>query len=230
MQDALSRALLRIEWQLFVTLPFGANWSAKKTRNKVERVFAWLRRIQLHHNGTRSLEDMPFVCAEELGEVGERYHVHLVIGGLPRKPTKTDCFAMEWLWREEFRGGHAKIRPYTPTLRGVGYVLKTLSLSDLRSISSEGNREKAEALAGVHVGMASTYAGANAFEVGKMGKADEQGLLVMVSPRCQALMVGSATARGRRRARSLAFFRRDRTHTTANTAAKTGEAGSRRRK
>jgi hypothetical protein len=225
MVNPLSYHLLRIEWQGYVTLTFGANWSKRKTRNKIERVFAWLRRIVRHHTGDKSLQDVLFVAAEELGELNERYHVHLLIGGLPRKLTKSDCFAMQWTWKEDFRGGFAKIRPYSPSLRGVGYVLKSLDLSDLRSISSESGRARAQALAGVHVGHSTTYAGANAYEVGKIGASAEQGLMVMVSHGSQRMLVERANTREKRLSRSKAFFQRaGRDKPTADTIEKTARA------
>lgn len=215
-----------MEWQGFVTLTFGANWSAKKTRNKIERVFAWLRRIVRHHTGNKSLDGILFVASEELGELNDRYHVHMLIGGLPRKLTKTDCFAMSHLWKEGFRGGFAKIRPYSPTLRGVDYVLKTLSLSDLRGISSAESIERVQALAGVHVGSVSTsYAGANAFEVGKMGAGYESGLMVMVSHGCTELMCKRVNSRLRKTAKAVGFFkRRSKRQAPANTVEKTAGA------
>ena len=226
MIQPLSYHLLRIDWQGFVTLTFGANWSARKTRNKVERVFAWLRRIVRHHTGSKSLQNVLFVASEELGELGDRYHVHMLIGGLPRKLTKTDCFAMAHLWKEGFRGGFAKIRPYSPTLRGVDYVLKSLSLSDLRGISSETSKSRTQALAGVHVGsVRTTYTGANAFEVGKMGAGYESGLMVMVSHGCTELMCKRANSRLRKAAKSADFFkRRSKRQAAAHTGEKTARA------
>lgn len=220
MIQPLSYHLIRQEWQGFVTLTFGANWSARKTRNKVERIFAWLRRIVRFHTGSKSLQDIRFVLSEELGEMGDRYHVHMLIGGLPRKLTKTDCFAMSHVWKEGFRGGFAKIRPYAPTLRGVEYVLKTLDLSSLRAISSETSKARLQALAGVHVGSVSTsYAGANAYEVGKIGSADGQGLCVMVSLGCVELMRKRGNSR-RSSARAVEFYKR---RSKRQTAANTGE-------
>lgn len=225
MINPLSYHLLRIEWQGYVTLTFGSNWSARKTRNKQERVFAWLRRIVRHHTGSKSLQNVFFVAAEELGELNERYHVHMLIGGLPKRLTKSDCFAMQWIWKEDFRGGFAKIRPYTPTLRGVGYVLKTLDLSDLRSISSEDGRSKAQALAGAYVGHSTTYAGANAYEVGKIGASAEQGLMVMVSHGCHGLLVERANSRRMSGKRSREFFqRRSKRQTAMHTGEKTARA------
>ncbi|RYD62662.1 MAG: hypothetical protein EOP83_14015 [Verrucomicrobiaceae bacterium] len=226
MIQPLSYHLLRIEWQGFVTLTFGPNWSAKKTRNKVERVFAWLRRIVRHHTGSKSLQDVLFVASEELGEMGDRYHVHMLIGGLPRKITKSDCFAMSHAWKVDFRGGFAKIRPYSPTLRGVDYVLKTLSLSDLRGISSETSKERVQHLAGAHVGSCpTTYTGANAYEVGKIGAGYEQGLMVMVSHGCTELMCKRVNSRLRKSAKAVDFFkRRSKRQAAANTVEKTAGA------
>lgn len=207
MVNSLSYHLQRVDWQLYVTLTFGANWSGRKTRNKVERLYSWLRCIVEHHTGSRSLEGTIWLAAEELGEMNDRYHLHLLIGGFAKKPTKTDCFAMQWTWQEAFKGGFAKIRPYTPSLRGVGYVLKGLDLVDLRAISSESRRDRAQTLAGAHVGRTTTYAGANAYELGKIGNQWEQGLDVTLSLGLQELLEARANSRRSAR-RSERFFRR----------------------
>ncbi len=207
MINSLSFHLQRVEWQLYVTLTFGANWSGTKTRNKIERIFAWLRHIVEFHTGKRDLSRVWFVASEEAGEMNDRYHVHLLVGNLPKTPNRGDCFSMQWEWKESFRGGFAKIRPYKPSLRGVAYVLKTLDLVDLRAVSSESARDKAQTLAGSHVGKPTTYAGANAYEVGKIGQSFEKGLTVTLSLGLQELLETGANSR-RSSARSRKFFER----------------------
>jgi hypothetical protein len=115
---------------------------------------------------------------------------------------------MSWLWKDRFHGGFTVIRPYNASLGGVRYVLKSLSLCDLRSVSSETGRVRAETLAGAHVsGSVTTYAGANAYEVGKIGKQYEQGLEVTLSlGLLRRLQSGANDRRGTER--SVSFFRR----------------------
>ena len=113
---------------------------------------------------------------------------------------------MQYIWQKQFRGGHAKIRPYAPALCGVGYVLKSLDLADLRAISSASGQDKAQSLAGVHVGKTTSFAGANQYEMNKIGR-DGQGLKVTVSLGVQGLLHTVANDR-RGAARSVAFFRR----------------------
>lgn len=205
----LAYHLQKVPFGLYVTLTFGTNWTSSKTRNKVERLYSWLRFIYGHHCSDRTLSDKEWLVAEELGEVGERYHVHLLIGSLPKRPTKTDCFAMAWLWKDQLKGGYAKIRPYNPSLNGVGYVLKSLSLTDLRSISSESGRIRVETLAGAEVGRSTTYAGANAYEIAKIGNQHAQGLEVTLSLGLQRRLQAGANER-RGTDRSVSFFRRKR--------------------
>lgn len=204
----LSYHLLKIPFDLYVTHTYGANWSKGKTRNKVERRYSWLRDIYGHHCSDRALDDKPWLDAEELGDMNDRYHAHMLLGGLPKRPTKSDCFAMQWLWKEDFRGGFSKIRPYNPSLGGVDYVLKALSLCDLRSVSSETGRARVQCLAGAAVSNRSTtYAGANAFEVGKIGKQYGQGMEVTLSLGLMRILQSGANDR-RGTERSVSFFRR----------------------
>jgi hypothetical protein len=204
----LAYHLLRFQFDAYVTLTFGANWNARKSRNKLERIYAWLREIYQFHTGARVLERIPFLIAEELGEVGERFHVHILLAGLGKRPSVSDCFAMEWLWQEAYKGGFAQIRPYDARLGGVRYVLKTLSMADLRQISTEQRQVRAQALAGASTAPGvTTYAGANRYEVGKIGKQYEQGLNVTLSLGLVELLQARANSR-RGSDRAARFFRR----------------------
>lgn len=207
MINSLSFHLQKVRFYAYVTLTFGGNWNAKKTRNKVERLYSWLRFIYGHHCEDRAINGKVWLAAEELGEMNDRFHVHLLLGSFPKHPTRGDCFAMQHAWKETFKGGFAKIRPYTPSLNGVDYVLKTLNLVDLRAVSSETSKVRVQTLAGAHVGLNTTYSGANAFEVGKIGRQYEQGLEVTLSLGLQELMESGANSR-RGTGRSVRFFRR----------------------
>jgi len=218
--NALSYHLFNVKWQLVCTLTFGANWNAKKTRNKVDRVFGWLRRIYGFHSGSVVLDGQPFVVSEERGEMRDRYHVHMLIAGLPEQPSRADCFAMQWLWKDGFKGGFAKIRPYNPSLSGVRYTMKSLDLSDLRAISSESGREKARAISGCHIGHTTSFAGANAFEVGKIGDQSSRDLMVMVSRGCIVLCAGIASPSVRRLERSKRFYQLRRKELAPGTKSK----------
>lgn len=207
MVNGLSYHLLRKEglFQGYCTLTFGANWNDRKTRNKVERVFAWLRDVYEFHTGSRELDGKIELIAEELGDKGGRFHYHILLGSLPKQLSKSDCFAMAWLWKEQYKGGFASIRPYDGSLAGVRYVLKSLDLVDLRAISSESAQVKAQALAGVHVRTSTSYQGANAYEVGKIGSG--QGLEVTLSLGLLSVLQSGANSR-RCTERSVGFFRR----------------------
>lgn len=214
MVNGLSYHLQKVRFHAYVTLTFGANWNSAKTRNKVERLYSWLRFIYGHHCEDRALNGKIWLAAEELGEMNDRYHVHLLLGDFPKRPTKTDCFAMQHAWKETFKGGFAKIRPYEPSLSGVSYVLKGLDLVDLRAVSSEVAKVRIETLAGAHVGRTTTYAGANAYEVGKIGQQYEQGLEVTLSLGLQSLLQAGANSR-RGTERAVRFFRRGSKRETA---------------
>lgn len=210
MIQPLSYHLRKIPFQGYITHTYGANWNARKTRNKLERRYSWLRSVYGFHCSDRALNDKVWLDAEELGEMNDRYHAHMLLGSIPRKLTKTDCFAMQWLWKDGFRGGYSKIRPYHPSLAGVDYVLKSLSLADLRAVSSETGQIRVQTLAGAEVGSrVTTYAGANAYELGKIGNQYSQGLEVTLSLGLQRLLQSGANDR-RGTERSVAFFRRGR--------------------
>jgi len=194
-----------------MTLTFGANWNARKSRNKVDRFFSFLREVYGFHTGSTELASRRFVGAEELGEMGARYHLHVLLADLKKGGvSKSDCFAMAWLWMDTFKGGFAKIRPYNPALHGVGYVLKTLRTVDLRAISSDDRRNRAIVLAGAHVADHSTsFDGANRFEVGKMGAASECGTEVMLSHGLVEWLSKRANSpEERRKVKSLDFLQR----------------------
>jgi len=126
--------LSRIHWALFSTLTF-AGQSVPRPQVRCRMLFQWLRQLA-------KLEGVPFelfvfLAREEQGEIGGRYHFHVLTGG-PRSRgahpgtlwanLKSHCFAAENIWRCGCgkSAGIAQVRMYQTHLSGVGYVLKGL--------------------------------------------------------------------------------------------------------
>lgn len=89
------------------------------------------RRTEQAANGVH-VERVPFkhllwMAREERGEVGGRYHYHILLGGLsPSTLNKSTCFALKGLWTS-IGGGFADVRLFDTSLPGVKYVMKGLN-------------------------------------------------------------------------------------------------------
>ena len=113
-------ALSLIEWQLFVSLTFKSDKLADAVRIKM---FFALMREQADNFGVHFKETI-WCLRREDGELTGRGHLHALIAGLPRHLlTTATCFSFMRIW-EGLNGGIARVRPYSPLLDGVGYVLK----------------------------------------------------------------------------------------------------------
>lgn len=68
-----------------------------------------------------------WMAREERGELGGRYHYHILLGGLcPFSLNKSTCFALKGLWTS-IGGGFADVRLFDTSLPGVKYVMKGLN-------------------------------------------------------------------------------------------------------
>jgi hypothetical protein len=113
-------ALSLIEWQLFATLTFKSDKLADAVRIKM---FFALMREQADNFGVHFKETIWGLRRED-GELTGRGHQHALIAGFPKHAiTTATCFSFMKIW-EQLGGGMARVRPYSPLLDGVGYVLK----------------------------------------------------------------------------------------------------------
>lgn len=113
-------ALSLIEWQLFATLTFKSEKLADAVRIKM--FFALMRR-QADNFGVHFKKTI-WCLRTEAGELTGRLHLHALIAGFPKHAISTaTCFSFMRIW-EELNGGMPRVRPYSPLLDGVGYVLK----------------------------------------------------------------------------------------------------------
>jgi len=128
-------------WAFFVTLTYASkdkSGNPRKVPNLRERramLFAFLREAskgrKRNKHGTR-IESVPFPCLlwlarEERGELGGRYHFHILLSGLPSTRTnRTECFALKSIWTG-LGGGFADVRLFDTGLPGVSYVMKGLA-------------------------------------------------------------------------------------------------------
>lgn len=133
--------IARLPWLFFATLTF-ASTSADGNRLEVPKpairsrmLFQWLR--QASRLMQIRLEALLFVAREEQGELGGRYHFHVLLGvsrlhrlhgASPWANSRSLSYALENLWRKRCgpSGGIADVRQYAADLSGVAYVLKGL--------------------------------------------------------------------------------------------------------
>ena len=112
--------LSQIEWQLFATLTFK---SVKLTDAVRIKMFFALMRTQAGNFGVHFKKTI-WCLRSERGESTGREHLHALIAGFPKHAlTTATCFSFMKIW-ERMGGGMARVTLYSPSLDGVGYVLK----------------------------------------------------------------------------------------------------------
>lgn len=113
-------ALSLIEWQLFASLTFK---SAKMADGVRMKMFFALMRKQAENFGVHFKKTI-WCLRTEAGEATGRLHFHALIAGFPEHAATTaTCFSFMKIW-EKLGGGMARVTVYSPSLDGVGYVLK----------------------------------------------------------------------------------------------------------
>ncbi len=113
-------ALSLIEWQLFASLTFKSAKLADAVRMKM---FFALMRKQAENFGVHFKKTI-WCLRTEAGEATGRLHFHALIAGFPKHAATTaTCFSFMKIW-EQLGGGMARVTIYSPSLDGVGYVLK----------------------------------------------------------------------------------------------------------
>jgi hypothetical protein len=113
-------ALSLIEWQLFASLTFKSAKLADAVRMKM---FFALMRKQAENFGVHFKKTI-WCLRTEAGEATGRLHFHVLIAGFPQHAATTaTCFSFMKIW-EKLGGGMARVTIYSPSLDGVGYVLK----------------------------------------------------------------------------------------------------------
>jgi hypothetical protein len=113
-------ALSLIQWQLFASLTFK---SAKLAEGVRLKMFFALMREQAENFGVHFKQTI-WCLRTEAGEATGRLHLHALIAGFPEHAATTaTCFSFMKIW-ERLGGGMARVTVYSPSLDGVGYVLK----------------------------------------------------------------------------------------------------------
>ena len=113
-------ALSHIQWQLFASLTFKSAKLADAVRMKM---FFALMREQAKNFGVHFKKTI-WCLRTEAGEATGRLHLHALIAGFPEHAVTTaTCFSFMKIW-ERLGGGMARVTVYSPSLDGVGYVLK----------------------------------------------------------------------------------------------------------
>lgn len=111
-------------FRFFATLTFSSGGEKDGVPTKLRQrcmVLAWVREsaklLGTHWKG------FPWMMRSEQGETFGRDHWHGLLGGGTAKVTKSMCFRLMRSWNV-LGGGHARVRLYCSSLRGVSYVLK----------------------------------------------------------------------------------------------------------
>jgi hypothetical protein len=113
-------ALSLIEWQWFASLTFKSEKLADAVRMKM---FFALMREKAENFGVHFKQTI-WCLRTEAGEATGRLHLHALIAGFPEHAATTaTCFSFMKIW-ERLGGGMARVSVYSPSLDGVGYVLK----------------------------------------------------------------------------------------------------------
>lgn len=153
--------LLAEQWQFFVTLTWANLGTRWKRRHQVRN---WLRQWA-SRRGTCETQ-LPYVLRWERGELGDRPHCHLFLGGLVlAKDYVQECYRAQHAWK----AGIAEVRLFDPAraLGGAAYVA-----------GNTRNKRKFSA----------PYAsGANLYEIRKFGRVGDDS--IYVSRRAWELML-----------------------------------------
>jgi hypothetical protein len=129
MESPLVYAIRSFPWQVFAHLTFKTlptKTAAEKMTNAFVR--SACRLSHTHYDAHCSL------LRGEFGEIGNRFHEHVMIGHL-KPPVDTTAFrmALRSVWAGPFsesgdistiKWGICQVWPYVPTLEGVAYVMK----------------------------------------------------------------------------------------------------------
>jgi len=115
--------LSRVEWQFWCTLTF-----KRQLPNYVHgsMFLAWMRGLERLTRVQR--KRLLWVCRRELGELGSRLHLHVLVGGVPDWVVTAEyCFHLMRMW-ERLGGGFARVYVYEPGLSAVAYTLDSIEL------------------------------------------------------------------------------------------------------
>jgi len=113
----------RIRWQLFATLTFRPGLESRVAICK-RLLFAWLRSSASFTGGFKRLV---WVVRAERGELGGRFHLHVLLAGLPIETKQRGCLSWSFFCIAEWKrltGSRVTVQPFDPSLSGVQYVLK----------------------------------------------------------------------------------------------------------
>lgn len=113
-------------------------------------------------------KNLVWLAREERGEIGDRYHYHVLLDGLPlARRNRVETFVWKRLWTQ-LGGGFIDARPFDARLSGAAYVLKGLDTW--------------------------SYTQANHYELTKFGQ-DADGRELIVSDSCASVWGGGPPTR-----------------------------------
>lgn len=132
--------LTRVNWEVFGHLTF-------KSLKARPLLYAYVWRLVRHASdiSARPYRELLVAVRHERGEIGDRPHFHILLGGTKAPNVKTLAFQLVDQWKK-LTGGRVQFRPYLPCGSAEEYLMKEVGW---------------------------TYAGANGYEVAKFDRADD---------------------------------------------------------
>ena len=112
--------LRSMRWDYFATLAFGRDTSAGAA---LRAATAWLAPVPAKYGGQRKA---PYAAVGvQRGPLGDRLHVHALVGGVGRHPLTATLLQGSW------RRGSIDLKPYSPLKGAVEYVVRQASEIEL---------------------------------------------------------------------------------------------------
>jgi hypothetical protein len=115
-------SLARIEWDIFATPSFRGNVPHAKIAYGL--AFRWLQ--ELAKTCGVPYKRLLIALRGEVGEIGERFHFHCLVGGTTTRNYDTLIHQAEWLWKIQTGGARVDVRQYDRSQAGADYVAKCL--------------------------------------------------------------------------------------------------------
>jgi len=125
--DNFAYTLARVRWDVFGTLTF----KGTVPRPSVAYGHAWRHFRHAAKLLARPYDQLLIALRAELGEKGERFHFHYLLGGTQACNVITLCHQLRHSWMGQTGATERMIRPFDHSQAGVAYVTKCLNGADV---------------------------------------------------------------------------------------------------
>lgn len=139
-----AQTLALLNWDVFATYTF-------KNPLPIERRcwrLIWRHLHEASQSFGRPYSKLLIALRSERGEVGDRFHFHLILGGSGSSNfhSMSHWLAHEWA---RLTQGHAEVRPWDPQLAGADYLEKCLGGGNLYELGKFNKADRLELSASV---------------------------------------------------------------------------------